>query len=193
MAMLLRQLSDGVQQRLSEGPPAEQVGPPTVSQCKAATCCALPQAATGRLLALTQRSDRQLMQGVCLCKVAGCTTSHASTAPHQHLHDTCALGHAAGCASCHPGSASTGGSARAARGWAANADRGRHLSAAAPGTAAAVGAGCAVAAGAAASAAVWGTGAPALHQRHCCQSGEHGCPPGWPCRGRAQGEKNQSK
>ena len=45
MAMLLRQLSDGMQQRLSEGPPAEQVGQLPVSQCRAATCCTLPRSA----------------------------------------------------------------------------------------------------------------------------------------------------
>ena len=48
MSMLLRQLSDGMQQRLSEGPPAEQVGLLAglpVPQRRAATCCALPGSA----------------------------------------------------------------------------------------------------------------------------------------------------
>ncbi len=48
MSMLLRQLSDGMQQRLSEGPPAEQVGLPAglpVPHCRVATCCALPRSA----------------------------------------------------------------------------------------------------------------------------------------------------
>ena len=45
MSMLLRQLSDGLQQRLSGGPPAEQVGLLPASHCRAVPCCALPWAA----------------------------------------------------------------------------------------------------------------------------------------------------